>query len=313
MKVGVVGTGMVGSTGAYSLVMARAAREIVLVDMDTRRALAESEDIGHAVPFAGSATVRSGGYADLANADVVIIAAGVAQRPGETRLRLLERNATVFADVIGQVLAVAPDTILLIASNPVDIMTEIAVRLSGLPSGRVIGSGTILDTARFRWLLAEHFEISAQSIHAYVIGEHGDSEVLCWSGAMAGSVSVTSLAAQIRNPLTGPVKAKIDEGVRRAAYRIISGKGATWFGIGAGLARIVRAIGADERRLLTVSSITDSIEGVRPVALSLPRIVGRAGIVDTLMPDLDQNEQAALYDSATILAEATEELRLNGG
>lgn len=313
MKVGIVGTGMVGSTGAYSLVMARAAREIVLVDMDANRALAESEDIGHAVPFAGSAIVRSGDHTDLANADVVIIAAGVAQRPGETRLRLLERNAAVFADVIGQVLAVAPGTILLIASNPVDIMTEIAVRLSGLPPGRVIGSGTILDTARFRFLLAEHFEISAQSIHAYVIGEHGDSEVLCWSSAMAGSVSITSLAAQIRNPLTGTVKAKIDEGVRRAAYRIIRGKGATWFGIGAGLARIVRAIGTDERRLLTVSAITDSIENVGPVALSLPRVVGRAGIVDTLMPDLDENEQAALHDSATILAEAAEELRLNGG
>lgn len=312
MKVGIVGTGMVGSTGAYSLVMAHAASEIVLVDMDADRAHAEAEDIGHAVPFAGSAVVRSGTYAELANADVVIIAAGVAQRSGETRLRLLERNAAVFAEVIGQVLAVAPDTILLIASNPVDIMTEVAVRLSGLPPSRVIGSGTILDTARFRWLLAEHFEISAQSIHAYVIGEHGDSEVLCWSSAMAGSVSVASLAAQIRNPLTGTVKAGIDDGVRRAAYRIINGKGATWFGIGAGLARIVRAIGTDERRLLTVSSITDSIDGVRPVALSLPRIVGRAGIVDTLMPDLDESEQAALFDSASILATAADELRLDG-
>ncbi len=310
MKVGVVGAGMVGSTGAYSVVTARAAREIVLVDMDADRARAEADDIGHAVPFAGAAIVRAGDYPDLTGADLVIIAAGVSQQPGETRLHLLERNAAVFADVIGRILAVAPDAILLVATNPVDVMTDIALRQSGLPAGRVIGSGTILDTARFRWLLAEHFAMSAQSVHAYVLGEHGDSEVLCWSGAMAGSVPLTSLAAQLRNPLTAAVKAQIDDGVRRAAYRIIDGKGATWFGIGAGLARIVRAIGRDERAVLTVSAFGNHIDGGAPVALSLPRLVGRAGIIETLMPNLDDTEQAALHASATLLAETAGEVRL---
>ena len=310
MKVGVVGTGMVGSTGAFAVVTARAAREIVLVDKDPARARAEADDIGHAVPLIGTAIVRAGDYPDLAGADLVIIAAGVSQKPGETRLDLLSRNAAVFADVIGRILAVAPDAILLIATNPVDVMTDIAVRLSGLPPARVIGSGTILDTARFRWLLAEHFAMSAQSVHAYVLGEHGDSEVLCWSGAMAGSVPLASLAAQLRNPLTAAVKSRIDDGVRRAAYRIIDGKGATWFGIGAGLARIVRAVGRDQRAVLTVSTHGDHLDGVAPATYSLPRLIGRAGVIETLMPELDATEHAALQASATLLAETAAAVHL---
>ena len=304
MKVGIVGTGMVRSSAGFALALTGGATEIVLIDMNADRAMAEAEDISHAVPFGRPVTVRAGRYADLAGAGVVIIAAGVSQKPGETRLALLSRNAEVFRSVVGEVMKAAPDAILLIATNPVDIMTDIATRLSGLPPRRVIGSGTILDTARFRSLLGRHLGISPQSVHAYVLGEHGDSEVLAWSNARAGSLPVRDFAAQVGAAITDEVRARIDDGVRRAAYRIIAGKGATWYGIGAGLARIVRAIAGDEGAVLSVSIRSAEVAGVREVALSVPRVVGRAGVVADLMPDLDTAEAEALAASARLLKEA---------
>ena len=265
---------MVGGATANALVLARVADEIVLVDAQPERAVAEAEDVLHATPFAHNALVRAGGYDALAGADVVVLSAGVPQRPGETRLQLLERNAEVFGGIIPSVLGAAPDCVLLVAANPVDIMTLVALRLSGLPAERVIGSGTILDTARFRARLAGHLEIAPSSVHAYVLGEHGDSEVLCWSRATVGGVSAMAFAEQVGRPLTAEVRAAIDEDVRRAAYKIIRGKGATWYGIAGGIARIVRAIAGDERAVLTVSSMTAGLGSGGPVALSLPRILG---------------------------------------
>ena len=307
MKVGVVGAGAVGSSAAYAMVLQGTADEIVLTDLNEKLAAAQAQDILHATPFAHSNFVRAGDYDALAGADVVILAAGVAQRPGEGRLGLLERNAAVFAKIIPAVLGAAPDAILLVASNPVDVMTDIAARISGLPDGRVFGSGTILDSARFRSLLGEHLGISSRSVHAYVVGEHGDSEVLWWSGATVGSLSVTDVATQLGKPLNDVGRARIDEDVRRAADRIIAGKGATWFGIGAGLSRIVQAIGRDENTPLSVSARAENIEGVDNVTLSLPRIVGAGGIRGTLLPHFDSAERAALRDSARILKEAARE------
>jgi L-lactate dehydrogenase len=304
MKVGIVGSGMVGSAAANALVVAGAASHVVLVDRDEKRAVAEAEDILHATPFTHIVTVRAGAYVDLAGAEVVIIAAGVSQRPGETRLELLERNTAVFADVIPQCLDAAPDAILLVATNPVDVMTMVATRLSGLPSSRIIGSGTILDTARFRALLGQHLGVSPKSVHGYVLGEHGDSEVLCWSIADVGAVTVEEYGRQIGRPLDEAAKARIDEGTRRAAYRIIEGKGATWYGIAGGLVRICRAIGRNEQSVLTVSMQGDEIEGVGPVALSLPRVIGRAGITGTIWPTLNREESAALTRSAEVIVEA---------
>lgn len=301
MKVGIVGAGMVGSSAAYALALLGLANEVVLVDLNVDLARAQAEDISHAVPFVSACRVTNGDYAELKGANIVIIAAGVSQRPGETRIALLGRNAQVFRSVIAETSRVAPNAILLIASNPVDIMTEISTRLSGLPRGRVIGSGTILDTARFRSLLAKHLSVSPQSVHAYVLGEHGDSEVLAWSSARVGSVPVETLARQLGQPLDADARAMIDGGVRNAAYTIINGKGATYYGIGAGLARIVRAISRDERDLLSVSVSTPDILGVRDVALSIPRIVGADGIIGDVMPDLDATERDALRDSATLL------------
>jgi L-lactate dehydrogenase len=187
MKVGIVGAGMVGSAAAFALALGGGASEIVMIDQNPARAHAEAEDISHAVPFGRPVTVRAGDYPDISGSGVVILAAGVAQAPGETRLQLLERNAEVFRLIIARVTRAAPDAILLVATNPVDVMTHVATRLSGLDPSRVIGSGTILDTARFRSLIGRHLGIAPQSVHAYVLGEHGDSEVLAWSAARAGS------------------------------------------------------------------------------------------------------------------------------
>ena len=304
MKVGVVGAGMVGSAAANALVLTGAASEVVLVDRDEKRAVAEAEDILHATPFSHIVTVRAGSYDDLEGSDVVIIAAGVSQKPGETRLELLGRNTDVFAAVIPESLKAAPDAILLIATNPVDVMTMVATRLSGLSASRVIGSGTILDTARFRALLGQHLGVSPKSVHGYVLGEHGDSEVLCWSLADVGAVTVEDYARQIGRPLDDAAKARIDERTRRAAYTIIEGKGATWYGIAGGLVRICRAIGRNEQSVLTVSMLGDEIEGVGPVALSLPRVIGRTGITGTIWPTLTREENAALTRSAEVIVKA---------
>lgn len=301
MKVGVVGAGMVGSSAAFALALLGIASEITLVDRNSDLAVAQAEDIAHAVPFHSHTIVQAAGYDGLSGADVVILAAGVSQKPGETRLALLERNAEVFRQVVAEVLKAAPDAILLIATNPVDIMTDITFRLSGLPASRVIGSGTILDSARFRSLLGRHLGISPQSVHAHVLGEHGDSEVLAWSSAQAGSTPVASFAAQIGKPFTEEVIAAIDNGVRNAAYKIINGKGSTYYGIGAGLARIVKAIAGDRRELLSVSAMTRDIVGVTDVALSIPRVIGSAGIVTELIPELNEAEAEALNRSATLL------------
>ena len=297
---------MVGATSAYAMVMRGVGREIVLVDLDRGLSEAQAQDITHATPFAYPLPVRAGEFADLADAGIVMLSAGVSQKPGESRLDLLARNARVFAAIIPQVLAAAPDAVLLVATNPVDVMTQIAARISGLPPGRVIGSGTILDTARFRSLLGAHLGISPKSVHAYVLGEHGDSEVLCWAGAIAGNAPIADFAEDVGRPLTADIKAGIDAGVRRAAYRIIEGKGATYYGIGGGIARIAQCIEADERAVLAVSMVTGQVGPVSDVALSLPRVIGAGGVVADLQPALDGDEEAALTRSAEILKEAVE-------
>lgn len=308
MKVGIVGSGMVGSAAGYALALLGGTSEIVFVDRNEDLALAQAEDVSHAVPFVHPCRVSSGSYDDLTGAGIVILAAGVPQKPGESRLSLLTRNADVFSDVVGRTRQAAPNALLIVASNPVDIMTEIAQRAAGMPAERVIGSGTILDSARFRKLLADHLGLAPQSIHAAVLGEHGDSEVLAWSVATAGNLSIEECAVQLGVPFSSDVRAEIDAGVRRAAYRIIKGKGATWFGIGAGLARIVQAIRDDQRAVLTVSIRNPSVAGIDDVTLSLPRVVGAAGVLATLSPKLSPQEDAALRRSAEILKEAAQGL-----
>jgi L-lactate dehydrogenase len=302
MKVGIVGTGRVGSTAAYALVLTGAATDIVLVDVNTSLARAEAEDILHATPLTNPVRVTAGDYQDLNGSDVVILACGASQAPGETRLHLLDRNKRIFEAVTRSVSTHAPGAILVVASNPVDILTYYVVKNGGAIPSKVIGSGTILDTARCRALLGEHLGMSPQSIHMHVLGEHGDSEVLAWSGADVGGVMLEEVARTMGTPITPDVKERIDRGVRRAAYTIIAGKGATNFGIGAGLARIVAAIRDDERAVFTVSN-TES-PGYEDVSLSLPRVVGSSGIIATLSPALSDAERDALGRSADLLRQA---------
>jgi len=301
MKVGIVGCGFVGATAAYAIALGGAATELVLIDIKEQLARAQAEDILHATPFARAVRVFAGDYSQLAGARVIVLACGVAQKPEETRLQLLERNYQVFKSVVPRVLNDAPGAILLVVSNPVDVITHMVASISGLSSERVIGSGTILDTARFRALLGEQLGVAPQSVHAYVVGEHGDSEVLVWSSAKVGGVLLNEFCGQARCTLTEEVRSRIDEGVRRAAYRIIEGKGATYYGIGAGIARIVRAIRDDERAVLTVSASTEGAGELAGVSLSLPRILGAQGVAATLRPGLDDDEDAALRKSAEIL------------
>ena len=315
MKIGIVGSGLVGATAAYALVMRGVGREIVLVDKNEARASAEADDLLHAVPFAHPLTVRAGGYADLAGARLVILAAGSNQKPGETRLQLLGRNAAIFREVVDSVLRHAPDAALVVATNPVDVMTHLTARYAaahGVPSARVIGSGTTLDTARFRALLGRHLGVDAQHVHAYVLGEHGDSEVLTWSLVTVAGVPLEQFGRQRNLSLTDALRAEIDEQVRRAAYHIIGGKGATYYGIGSALARIASVILQDQRALLTVCTPMPAISGVRDVTVSLPHLVGGGGVLDTFPPALSADEEAALQRSAGVIRAAIDGLEREG-
>ena len=286
--------------------------EIVLVDLNADLAVAQARDILEGTPFGLPVRLSAGGMADLDGAQIVVLAAGSNQRPGETRLDLLSRNAEIFAGIVPAVLAAATNPIFLVATNPVDVMTQVVAVIAGrngAPPERVIGSGTMLDSARFRTLLAAHLEISPTYIDARVLGEHGDSSVLHWSGAVAGNLPVAEVARQTGRDLTDAERGRIDADVRGAAYAIIKGKGATWFGVGAALARMAQVIQGDERALLTCSMLTTECEGVRDVALSLPRLLGANGVTQTFTPKLNDGERAALERSAEILKKAAEGVR----
>jgi L-lactate dehydrogenase len=313
MKIGIVGCGMVGSTSAYALVMSGVGREIVLVDLNRKRAEAEANDLYHAVPFAQPLTVHAGDYPDLAGARVVVIAGGVAQKPGETRLQLLQRNAEVFRQIIPSVLRQAPQAVLLVVTNPVDIMTHLAAHFAAefkVPHTRVMGSGTTLDTARFRALLGRHFGVDPHHVHAYVLGEHGDSEVLAWSQASIAGLSLDEFAKVHGKPLTAADRKQVDENVRRAAYQIIEGKGSTYYGIGSAVARIVDVLLHDQRAILTICARINGVPDCEGVTLALPHLVGGEGALGTIPLQLDVNEREGLRRSAGILREALESLNL---
>ena len=311
MKIGIVGSGNVGATAAFAMVMRGVGRQIVMVDLDRKRAQAEADDILHAVPFAQPLQVRAGDYEDLAGAAVVVITAGVRQKPGESRLQLLERNAAVFRDVVPQVLHNAPEAVLVIASNPVDVMTHLAARYArdfGVPSSRVVGTGTTLDTARFRSLLSRYLGVDSHHVHAYVLGEHGDSEVVAWSEVGIGGIPLDEFCILGSQQITEDVRKQIDDEVRHAAYSIIEGKGATYYGIGAAIAQIVNVIVRDQRAILTVCTPMDEVVGVPDVTVALPNVIGGQGVISTCLFELTDEETERLRASAQIVRDALDEL-----
>jgi len=311
MKVGIVGSGFVGSTAAYAMIMKGVGREIVLVDKNQKRAEAEANDLYHAVPFSNPLQIRGGEYNDLKGSRLVIISAGVSQKPGESRLDLLKRNASVFREIIPSILESAPHAVLVIATNPLDIMTHLAARYasdSGAPEARVFGTGTMLDTARFRSLLGRELGVDAQHVHGYVVGEHGDSEVLTWSLVTVGGMHLEDFCKHNNVCFEKDDREKIDQQVRKAAYAIIEGKGATYYGIGSALAKVADVVLHDQRSILTVSSPSKEVEGVENVCVSLPRLLGGQGMISTLPLPLSREEREALRKSAETVRKAMDEL-----
>lgn len=295
LKVGIVGSGFVGATAAYAMVLGDVAHDIVLVDVDHARAEGEAMDISHATPFSHPVRVVAGRIDDLRGCGVVLLAAGANQGPGETRLDLAARNAAIFREVVPAIASVAPDTILLVATNPVDVLTVVAREASGFPASRVIGSGTTLDTARLRALVGAELGISPKHVHGYVLGEHGDSEFVAWSTLRVAGLDSKQLGESLDVVLDEEARNTIDRDVREAAYRIIDRKRATYYGVGAALSRIVAAIADDEGAVLTVSIDEGG------VAYSLPRIVDASGVRATLDPGLSDVERAALQRSADVV------------
>jgi len=306
MKIGIIGTGMVGSAVAFSITSEGLADKLILIDTDKLRATAEAMDISHAAPFSLGTLITSGDYPDLKGSDIVIITAGANQKAGETRLDLLSKNVAIFKQIIPEVTKYAAGAILLIATNPVDVMTEVTLKLSGFAKNRIIGTGTVLDSARFRSILGRHLGISPKSIHANVIGEHGDSEVLLWAGAVAGTTPVEQIAKQLNLPLDEKIKNKIDNEVRNAAYTIIEGKGSTYYGIAAATQYIVKAILSDNHTILNISSHQDiCLKIPTDTCFSMPSVISNKGVETTLTPVMNEHEQKALKKSADKLKEYT--------
>jgi L-lactate dehydrogenase len=307
-RVAIVGVGNVGASFAYALVLSGLASELVLIDVDARRAEGEAMDLAHAVPFTKPIRVWAGDYADCAGAAVTVITAGAAQRPGESRRDLVSRNAAIFGSIVPRVAEANPLGIILVTTNPVDVLSYQSWKLSGLPASRVIGSGTILDTARFRSLLSDHFSVDPRSVHAFIAGEHGDSEVPIWSSANIAGMHLPEFCAANGLTYDSDEMDAIFVRTRDAAYEIISRKGATYYAVGAGLLRIVEAIVRDQRTVLSVSSLIDDYEGISDVYLSLPCVVTRDGIERLLRLDLSPSEALGLRRSAGVLRGMIDEL-----
>ena len=306
-KVGVIGAGFVGATAAYAMMLNGTCSEIVLIDRDEARAKAEAADIAHGAPLAKGVRAYAGDYPDLKGAALVVIAAGSNQKPGESRLNLLARNAAILASIVPQIVEVAPDAVVLLVSNPVDIMTSIARALHPTPS-LVMGSGTILDSARFRQLIGERAGVNARYVHSYVMGEHGDSSVMCWSSALIAGMPVATFMRERKIPWDDKIMDAIAYDVRNAALAIIAGKHATYYGIGIAVNSLADAIINDRHAVFTVSGDSPFDE----VCLSLPRLVGRKGILETLMPPLNKDESVALSHSAQVLYDAQEGVLKDG-
>lgn len=300
-KVAVIGCGFVGSSSAFALMQSGLFSEMVLIDADTKRAEGESMDISHGISFARPMQIYAGNYDDITDAAIIVITAGANQKPDETRLDLIKKNAAIMKSIVGEIKKRDFGGILLIVSNPVDILTLIALKESGYPSNRVIGSGTVLDTGRFKYLLGEHLDVDSRSVHAFIIGEHGDSELAAWSNARIGGLKVNDFC-ELRGHFNHEQSMKkIFENVRNSAYEIIERKHATYYGIAMAVKRICEAIVRNEKSILPVSSLMTGEYGLNDVVLSIPAVVDETGVQKVIPIELNDEELTKLKDSANIL------------
>ena len=311
-KVGLVGTGMVGASFAYALMQHGVANELVLIDADAARAEGEAMDLNHGLPFVRPMRIIAGDYADLADADVVVICAGASQRPGQTRLELLQINAGIFQKIVPQITAVNQEAIIIVASNPVDILTQIAAQCVEADRCRFLGSGTVLDTARLRYMLGVHYGVDPRSVHAYIVGEHGDSELALWSLANIAGVRLADFVGANGQGYDQAALDRIFDQTRNAAYEIIQRKKATYYAIGLGLLAIVEAVLRDQHTVMTVSSPFFGQYGVSDISISMPAIVGRRGVEEVLDLPLSESEMAAFQSSVQILKDRLAEVNCNG-
>ena len=300
-KVAVIGCGFVGSSSAFALMQSGLFSEMVLIDADTKRAEGEAMDISHGIAFARPMQIYAGNYDDITDAAIIVITAGANQKPDETRLDLIKKNAAIMKSIVGEIKKRDFGGILLIVSNPVDILTLIALKESGYPSNRVIGSGTVLDTGRFKYLLGEHLDVDSRSVHAFIIGEHGDSELAAWSNARIGGLKVNDFC-ELRGHFNHEQSMKkIFENVRNSAYEIIERKHATYYGIAMAVKRICEAIVRNEKSILPVSSLMTGEYGLNDVVLSIPAVVDETGVQKVIPIELNDEELTKLKDSANIL------------
>jgi len=305
-KAAIIGCGFVGSSSAFALMQSGLFSEMVLIDADINRAEGEALDISHGLPFAKPMKIYAGSYDDIADAAIIIVTAGAGQKPGETRLDLVKKNVAIFKSIIPEIAKRDFNGILLIVANPVDILTFVAAKLSKLPENRVFGSGTVLDSARLKYLLGEHLNIDNRSVHAFIIGEHGDSEIVAWSSANVSGIPINDFCEMRGYFAHKESMEKIAEEVKNSAYEIIEKKHATYYGIAMSVRRICEAIIRDEKSILPVSSIQSGEYGIEKVALSLPAIVGRRGVEKVVPIELSESEKEQLVKSANTLKEVIE-------
>lgn len=309
-KIVIVGTGFVGATFAYALMISGLCSEIVLIDRNEERAEGEAMDLNHGIAFTQPAQIRTGTYADCAGADIVVVTAGAAQKPDESRLELVHRNAAIYKQIIPEITRYTQDAILVIVTNPVDVMAHVAYKLSGLPAKQVIGSGTVLDTARFKFLLSQHCQVDVKNVHAYILGEHGDTEVPIWSLANVAGTKFDQYCLTCERACDHSQRDEIFVQVRDAAYHIIARKQATYYAVGLALVEICETILRHENSVLTVSTLLDDYLGVSDVYLSVPTILNRHGVSRLIELELSEEELRAFQYSAATIRQVMDELSI---
>lgn len=309
-KVTIIGAGFVGSTSAYTLMMSGLVSELVIIDVNKAKAEGEIMDLNHGMPFVRPVKIYAGEYSDCAGSDIIVITAGANQKPGETRIDLVQKNTAIFKSIVNEIIKYNNECILLVVTNPVDILTYVTYKVSGFPKNKVIGSGTVLDTARFKYLLGNHTGIDSRNVHAYIIGEHGDTEVPTWSLTNIAGIPMDKYCESCEQCDEGFTRNNIFNDVKNAAYNIIEKKGATYYAVALAIRRIIEAIVRDENSILTVSSLLEGQYGIENVCISVPTIVNKDGIGKVLDIPLNETEKKQLNESAGALSDIIKTLNL---